>query len=51
METKDVNKRKKKLEMEIYQLIKEFEKDTDILSVDKIYVSREGVRTELKVNL
>ena len=51
METKDVNKLKKKLEMEIYQLIKEFEKDTDILSVDKIYVSREGVRTELKVNL
>lgn len=51
METKDLNKRKKKLEMEIYQLIKEFEKDTDILSVDKIYVSREGVRTELKVNL
>lgn len=51
METKDVNMRKKKLEMEIYQLIKEFEKDTDILSVDKIYVSREGVRTELKVNL
>ncbi len=46
-----MNKRKKKLEMEIYQLIKEFEKDTDILSVDKIYVSREGVRTELKVNL
>lgn len=51
METKDLNKRKKKLEMEICQLIKEFEKDTDILSVDKIYVSREGVRTELKVNL
>lgn len=51
METKDVNKLKKKLEMEIYQLIKEFEKDTDILSVDKIYVSREGIRTELKVNL
>ena len=51
METKDINVRKKKLEMEIFQLIKEFEKDTDILSVDKIYVSREGVRTELKVNL
>lgn len=51
METKDINVRKKKLEMEIFQLIKEFEKDTDIISVDKIYVSREGVRTELKVNL
>lgn len=51
METKDINVRKKKLEMEIFQLIKEFEKETDILVVDKVYVSREGVRTELKVNL
>ena len=51
METKDINVRKKKLEMEIFQLIKEFEQDTDILSVDKVYVSKEGVRTELKVNL
>lgn len=51
METKDINVRKKKLEMEIFQLIKEFEHDTDILQVDKVYVSKEGVRTELRVNL
>lgn len=46
-----MNKRKKKLEMEIYQLIKEFEKDTEILRVDKVYVSEGQVRTELKVTI
>lgn len=51
METKDINARKKKLEMDIHRLIAEFEKDTDILCVDKVYVSKEGVRTELRVNL
>lgn len=51
METKDINIRKKKLEMDIHQLIKEFEKETEILQVDKVYVSREGVRTELRVNI
>lgn len=51
METKDINARKKKLEMDIHQLIKEFEKDTEILQVDKVYVMDKGVRTELKVNL
>lgn len=51
METKDVSKRKKKLEMDITQLIIEFEKETEILRVDKVYVSDSNVRTELKVNI
>lgn len=51
METKDVTKRKKKLEMDIAQLIIEFEKDTEILRVDKVYVSEGQVRTELKVTI
>lgn len=51
METNDVNKRKKKLEMDIAQLIMEFEKETVILRVDKVYVSEGQVRTELKVTI
>lgn len=51
METKEVNKRKKQLEMQIAQLIIEFEKDTDILTVDKVYVMNGVVRTELKVKI
>lgn len=51
METKDLNKRKKKLEMDIAQLIMEFEKETEILRVDKVYVSEGQVRTELKVTI
>lgn len=51
METKDVNPRKKKLEMDIAQLIMEFEKETEILRVDKVYVSEGQVRTELKVTI
>lgn len=51
METKDVNKRKKKLEMDIAQLIMEFEKETEILRVDKVYISEGQVRTELKVTI
>lgn len=51
MDTKDINTRKKKLELDITKLINEFEKDTEILKVDKIYVSGSVVRTELKVNI
>ena len=51
METKDVTKRKKKLEMDIAQLIIEFEKETEILRVDKVYVIDGQVRTELKVTI
>ena len=51
MDTKDINTRKKKLELDITKLISEFEKDTEILKVDKIYVSGSVVRTELKVNI
>ena len=51
METKEVNKRKKQLESQIAQLIIEFEKDTDILVVDKVYVMNGVVRTELKVKI
>ena len=51
METKEVEARKKKLEMQIKQLIDEFERDTDILQVEKVYVSKEGVKTELRVKL
>lgn len=51
MDTKDINTRKKKLELDITKLINEFEKETDILKVDKIYVSGSVVRTELKVNI
>ena len=46
-----MNKRKKKLEMDIAQLINEFEKETEILRVDKVYVSEGQVRTELKVTI
>lgn len=46
-----MNKRKKKLEMDIAQLIMEFEKETEILRVDKVYVSEGQVRTELKVTI
>lgn len=51
METKEIEARKKRLEMQIKQLIDEFERDTDILQVDKVYVSKEGVKTDLKVKL
>lgn len=51
MDTKDINKRKKQLELQIQQLISEFEKEVDILKVDKVYILDKGVRTELKVNL
>ena len=51
METTDVNKRNKKLETDIAQLIIEFEKETEILRVDKVYVSEGQVRTELKVTI
>ena len=51
METKDIEKRKKQLEAHIAQLILEFERDTDILTVEKIFVSNGTVRTELKVKL
>lgn len=46
-----MSKRKKQLEMQIAQLIIEFEKETDILAVDKVYVMNGVVRTELKVKL
>lgn len=46
-----MNKRKKQLEMQIAQLIIEFEKETDILTVDKVYVMSGVVKTELKVKL
>lgn len=51
METSEVNKRKKKLEMDIQQLISEFERETEILKVDKVYISDKVVRTELKVTI
>ena len=51
METNDVNKRKKKLEMDIAQLINKKKKETEILRVDKVYVSEGQVRTELKVTI
>lgn len=51
METKEIKTRKKKLELDIQQLIDEFEKEVEILKVDKVYVSEKIVRTELKVNL
>ncbi len=51
METKDIKPRKKKLEMDIQQLISAFEKETEILTVDKVYVSGGVVTTELKVKL
>lgn len=51
METKDIKPRKKKLEMDIQQLISAFEKETEILRVDKVYVSDQVVTTELKVKL
>ena len=42
-------KRKKKLEMDLQQLVAEFERDTEILKVDKVYVTDKGIRTELRV--
>ena len=51
METKDIEKRKKQLEAHIAQLILEFERDTDILTVAKIFVSDGKVQTELKVKI
>ena len=51
MDTKDIEKRKKQLEAHIAQLIIEFEKDTDILEVSKIYVSNGMVNTELRVRM
>lgn len=51
METKEIKPRKKKLEMDIQQLISAFEKETEILRVDKVYVSDQMVTTELKVKL
>lgn len=51
METKEIKPRKKKLEMDIQQLISAFEKEVEILRVDKVYVSDQVVSTELKVKL
>lgn len=51
METKEVKTRKKKLELDIQQLIDEFEKEVEILKVDKVYISDKVVRTELKVTI
>lgn len=51
METKEIKPRKKKLEQDIQQLIEGFEKEVEILKVDKIYVSDKVVRTELKVTI
>lgn len=51
METKEIKTRKKKLELDIQQLIDEFEKEAEILKVDKVYVSDKIVRTELKVTI
>ena len=51
METKDIKPRKKKLEMDIQRLISEFEKEVEILTIDKVYVSNGVVNTEMKVKL
>lgn len=51
METKEIKTRKKKLELDIQQLIDEFEKEVEILKVDKVYISDKVVRTELKVTI
>ena len=51
METSEIKKRKKKLELDIQQLIDEFEKEVEILKVDKVYISDKVVRTELKVTI
>lgn len=51
METKEIKPRKKKLELDIQKLIAEFEKDTEILTVDKVYVSGGTVMTDLKVTI
>lgn len=51
METKEIKHRKKKLELDIQQLIDEFEKEVEILKVDKVYISDKVVRTELKVTI
>ena len=51
METKEIKTRKKKLELDIQQLIDEFEKEVEILRVDKIYISDKVVKTELKVTI
>lgn len=51
METGNIKTRKKKLELDIQQLIDEFEKEVEILKVDKVYISDKVVRTELKVTI
>lgn len=51
METKDIKPRQKKLELDIQRLISEFEKEVEILTVDKVYVSGGVVNTEMKVKL
>lgn len=51
METCKIKERKEKLEQDIQDLILGFQKDTEILIVDKIYVSENVVKTELKVKL
>lgn len=52
METNEIRIRKEKLEKDIEDLICEFEKDTQILSVSKVWIISEGVvRTELKVTI
>lgn len=51
METKEIKTRKKKLELDIQQLIDEFEKEVEILKVDKVYISDKIVRTDLKVTI
>lgn len=51
METCKIKERKEKLEQDIQDLVLGFQKDTEILIVDKIYVSESVVKTELKVKL
>lgn len=51
METNEIRIRKEKLEKDIEDLICEFEKDTQILSVSKVWISEGIVRTELKVTI
>lgn len=51
METSEIYIRKDKLEKDIAELIRQFEQDTEILRVSKIWVSEGLVRTELKVEI
>lgn len=51
METSKIKERKEQLEKEIKAAIDRFEADTQILKVDKVYVSGDVVKTELKVLL